>query len=158
MRNAAGDYEVVLLDDPIDRAEQGDAGQPLSEQRVPPLKQILHIRLLWQPLPGTRPDSPAATNASLHWYVLGGATAQGTSLIHYTGTAFVAIALNGHGADVTIHNGLLNSTERRGELVDPLKSFRIDGKFEATENESRLNEIMEDVTAALAAKGTSKDQ
>jgi hypothetical protein len=155
MRNAAGDYEVVLVDDPIDRAEVGDAGQPLNPQNVPPLRQVLHIRLLWKPLPGARPDSPAATNASLHWYVLGGATAQGTSLIRYAGTAFVGIVENGHGADVTIRNGMLNVAERRGELVDPLKSFSIDGKVDAEQNDARLEEVMDDVKAALVeAKGT----
>jgi hypothetical protein len=151
--DAAGDYEVVLIDDPLDETEVGDAGQPLSPSSSATLRQILHIRLLWRPLPGAKADSPAATNASLHWYVLGATTAEGTNLIHYAGTAFVAIAENGPGAQVTIHNGQLKFVERHGDLIDPLKSFKIDGKFDAVSSDTRLAEIMADVkTAADEAK------
>jgi hypothetical protein len=148
--NAAGDYEVVLIDDPLDGTDAGDAGQPLAQSAAPSLRQVLHIRLLWRPLPGAKADSPAATNASLHWYVLGGATVEGTSLIHYAGTAFVAVVENGPGAEVTIHNGFLKTVERHGDLIDPLKSFKIDGKFEAVGSDTRLGEIMTDVKSAMA--------
>jgi hypothetical protein len=163
-RNAAGDYEVVLIDDPLDDSAEGDAGQPLSPSPAASLRQVLEIRLLWRPVPGTKADSPAATNASLHWYVLGGATAEGTSMIHYAGTAFVAIATNGPGAAVTIHNGLLKFVSKHGDLVDPLKSFAIDGKFDAVDGDERLAEIQADVKTAIdeakndRAKGLAKSE
>jgi hypothetical protein len=148
-RNAAGDYEVVLVDDPLDESEAGEAGQPLTPSLAASLRQVLRIRLLWRPVPGAKADSPAATNASLHWYVLGGATAEGTSMIHYAGTAFVAIATNGPGAEVTIHNGSLKFVESHGDLIDPLKSFQIDGKFDAVEGDTRLAEILADLKTAM---------
>jgi hypothetical protein len=148
-RNAAGDYEVVLVDDPMDESEAGEAGQPLAPSSSASLRQVVRIRLLWRPVPGAKADSPAATNASLHWYVLGGATAEGTSMIHYAGTAFVAVATNGPGAAVTIHNGSLKFVERHGDLVDPLKAFKIDGKFDAVEGDARLAEILADVKTAV---------
>lgn len=163
-RNAAGDYEVVLIEDPLDESDAGDAGQPLSPSSAASLRHVLRIRLLWRPVPGTKADSPASTNASLHWYVLGGATAEGTSLIHYSGTAFVAIATNGPGAEVTIHNGELKFVEKHGDLIDPLKSFKIDGKFDAVEGDARLAEILADVKTAMdeakidRARGLAKSE
>jgi hypothetical protein len=149
-RDAAGDYRIVLLDDPIDRASPGDAGRPLTPERLPPVRQVLQIRVLWRPVSGAKPDSPAATNASLHWYVISGPTTEGTSLIHYAGTAFVAVVPNGPGAEITIGNGKLKVVERSGGLVDPLKSFMLAGRFDAIADDARLREIMNDVRTATA--------
>jgi hypothetical protein len=155
-RDAAGDYQVVLLNDPIDAVSPGDAGKPLTAAKVPPLREVLHIRVLWRPMSGAKPDSPAATNASLHWYVLSGPTAEGTSMIHYAGTAFVAVVPNGPGAEVTVRNGRLRAVEQHGELVDPLKDFAVSGRFDAVADDQRLARILTDVKSAVAeAKATA---
>jgi hypothetical protein len=153
-RDAAGDYQIVLLDDPIDRASPGDAGRPLTPARLPPVRQVLQIRVLWRPVSGAKPDSPAATNASLHWYVLSGPTTAGTSMVHYAGTAFVAVVPNGPGAEITIGNGLLKVVEHDGELTDPLNSFKLSGRFDAVADDARLQQIINDTrTAAAEARG-----
>lgn len=149
-RDAAGDYQVVLLNDPIDEVPGDDAGKPLSATEVPAIRQVLQVRVLWRPPQGAKADSPAATNAALHWYVLGGPTAQGASLIHYAGTAFVAVVPNGPGAEVTIRNGSLKVVEHHGELVDPLKSFKLSGRFDAVANDARVKQLMADVRATAA--------
>ena len=155
-RDAAGDYQVVLLNDPIDTVSPGDAGKPLTAARVPPVREVLHIRVLWRPMSGAKPDSPAATNASLHWYVLSAPTAEGTSMIHYAGTAFVAVVPNGPGAEVTVRNGRLRAVEQHGELVDPLKDFAISGRFDAVADDQRLTRVLADVKSAVAeAKATA---
>lgn len=149
-RDAAGDYQVVLLHDPIDEVPADDAGIPLSPARVPALRQVLQVRVLWRPSQGSKADSPASTNAALHWYVLGGPTAGGTNIIHYAGTAFVAVVPNGPGAEVTIRNGSLKVVEHRGELIDPLKSFTLSGKFDALADEARVRQVLAEVKSVAA--------
>jgi hypothetical protein len=148
-RDAAGDYQVVLLHDPLDDVPASEAGKPLQATRVPPVRQVLQVRVLWRPAQGAKPDSPASTNAALHWYVLGGPTAEGTSVLHYAGTAFVAVIPNGPGAEVTISNGSLKLVERFGELVDPLKAFKLSGRFDAVADDARVRQVIADVKSVV---------
>ena len=122
----------------------------LYASNVPPLRHVLHVRLLWRPVKGAKADSPAATNASLHWYILGEPTSEGTSVIHYAGTAFVTVTANGPDAEVTIANGNLRFVERRGQqLVDPLKSFKISSNFDAVSDDAKVRQILTDVKSAM---------
>src|SRR5205085_820671 len=103
-----------------------------------------------------KPDAPAASNASLHWYVLGSTTAVGTSIIHYAGTGFVAVVPNGSGAEVTIQNAVLKVIDHQGELVDPLQSFKIEGKFDALADQASLRQVQADVKSTLAATSANE--
>lgn len=149
MRDPAGDYEVVLLNDPIDQASPDEPGQPLSPMPTPPIRQVLQIHLLWQPMAGAKPNSPAATNASLHWYVMGSPENHEVDFIHYQGTAFVAVARHGDEARVTIRNGSLKNAGHRGELNDPLKSFRMEGTFDAVIDAAAVRRAQADVQALM---------
>jgi hypothetical protein len=157
MRDAAGDYEVVLLNDPIDQAPADEPGQPISAATSPPIRQILQIHLLWRPMSGAKPNSPASTNASLHWYVLGNPSPNQTDFIHYQGTAFVAVSRDGNTARVTIHNGSLKNVAHRGELHDPLGSFQLKGKFEAVIDDAAVRQAQADVRAAMERAGEISD-
>ncbi len=150
MRDSDGDYQVVLTHDPLDDVPPADANKPLVSTAVPPIRQVLEIRLLWRPMAGATANSPAATNAALHWYVLGRPTVEGTSMIHYSGTAFVSITPGGAGASVILDNGLLKLAESRGELVDRLGMFKIKGRFDAVESAAQVRQILDDVKAAVA--------
>ena len=99
---------------------------------------------------GAKPDSPAATNAALHWYVLSFPTADGTSYLHYAGTAFVKVSPTSTGGDVLIRNGSLKIVDRHGNLVDPLKSFQLNGDFTAVADDTKLHQILNDVKSAMA--------
>ena len=146
----AGNYVVVLLQDPPPISHSGPPGQVLQPSPKLPLHQVVVIRLLWQPVTGAKPDSPAAINAAVHWYVLSCATADGTSFLHYVGTAFVKIVPNKSGAQVLVRIGSLKIADRHGNLVDPLKSFKLDGDFKATTNDVELHKILDDVKASVA--------
>jgi hypothetical protein len=146
----SGNYMVVLLQDPPPISHPGPAGQILQPSPTLPLHQVVIIRLLWQPMTGAKPDSPAATNAALHWYVLSCTTAEGTSFLHYVGTAFVKIMPDKIGGQVIIKKGSLKIADRHGDLVDILKSFQLDGEFDAVVNDAELHKILDDVKSAVA--------
>jgi hypothetical protein len=148
--DSAGNYVVVLLQDPPPILHSGPAGSVLQPSNTLPLHQVVVIRLLWQPVTGAKPDSPAATNAAVHWYVLSCATADGTSFLHYVGTAFVKIVPSKSSAQVIIRIGSLKIADRHGNLVDPLKSFKLDGEFEAANNDAELHKVLDDVKASIA--------
>jgi len=148
--DSAGNYVVVLLEDPPPIPHSGPPGQILQPTTTLPKHQVVVIRLLWRPMDGTKPDSPAAINAALHWYVLSYPTADGTSFLHYAGTAFVQVASDGSGGKVTIKNGLLKLVDRHGDLVDPLKSFQVDGEFDAVTDDAALHQALDDVKSTLA--------
>ncbi len=155
-QDAAGDYQIVLVHDPVDDIPSSEAGQRLNPATVPPVRQYLQIRVLWRPVRGARADTPAATNAALHWYVLEGPTVSGTGMIHYAGTGFVSVVKNGPGAEVIIRNGTLKLAERRGDLVDPLHEFRVDGKFDAVSDDVRVRQMLADVKE-VAAEQNKRD-
>ena len=123
-----------------------------SSNRTPslPLHHVVVIRLLWQPMSGAKPDSPATTNAALHWYVLSFPTADGTSYLHYAGTAFVKVSPTSTGGDVLIRNGSLKIVDRHGNLIDPLKSFQLNGDFTALADDTKLHQILSDVKSSMA--------
>lgn len=147
-RDAAGNDEVVLLRDPLDAAPATPAGQPLSPSPGTLLRQVVHIQLLYRPMPGARGDSPAATNAALHWYVYTADPAARPSLIEYSGTAFASISINGTKADVIVRRGQASESARHGELTDPLHTFSFQGRFNAVVDDARVQEILNDVKQA----------
>jgi hypothetical protein len=150
--DSTGDYVVVLQQDAPPLPDSGPAGKVL--QPTPSLHQVVVIRLLWQPMSGAKPDSPAATNAAVHWYVLSFPTADGTSYLHYAGTAFVRVSPTSTGGDVIIRNGSLKIVDRHGNLIDPLKSFQLNGDFSATADDTQLHQILNDVKSSMAGAKT----
>jgi len=148
-RDSAGDYQIVLIDDPLDLPTHEQPGAPLKQQHAAPIRQILHIQMLWRPKQGTQPDSAAATNASLHWYVIGDTTAGGPSFIHYAGTAFVAVIPNGPGVEATVKRGLLKKVDERGQLKDPLEEFTLETKFDAVTDDAAARRIIADMKSAI---------
>jgi hypothetical protein len=148
--DSAGNYIVVLLEDPPPITHSGPPGQVLQPTTTLPKHQVVVIRLLWRPMEGAKPDSPAAINAAIHWYVLSFPTADGTSFLHYGGAAFVKVVPDATGGHITIKNGTLKLVDRHGDLVDPLKSFQADGEFEAITDDTALHQTLDEVKAAMA--------
>src|SRR5258707_5348549 len=58
--NEAGDYEIVMVSEGNETLKK--QGKILYPTPLTSLKQVVHIRILWRPLPGTRADQPTATN------------------------------------------------------------------------------------------------
>jgi hypothetical protein len=150
----SGSDQIVLVNDPIDQKPAGPPGGPLPSVAVSPIRQVFVAGLHWRAAPGTMAGSVAAANAVLDWYVYGGPGA-GNSLIHYQGTGFVVIEGRGPTGKVEIEDGLLRRVEKIGDLVDPFKSFTVNGTFQASQNSEQVGTVLADISSAVAAARAS---
>src|SRR5690348_6714068 len=69
-RTGDGQYEVVLLEDGITPNKSNSSG-PILSSSAGPVSQAVHVRVLWTPLRGVKPDTPSATNSVIDWYLRG---------------------------------------------------------------------------------------
>ena len=138
-RNDQGDVEVVAACD-IRTA----SGAP-----HPDLKQLMHIRVLWSPGPGLKTDQPAATNASIAWYIYSDANT--SNMVEYTGTGLVDVERDGNVTTVEIRNASLRPGITSGGLRDPIGPARFEGTVVARTNKRKVEEILSSVKPTLAA-------
>ena len=157
-----GEYEVVLIDDGADvtsaRGKSSKPIDPLPPSQEAPLRQVVHIRVHWRPLRGTKPDHPSATNAVIDWYVTAstGDAVEADDRLHYQGAAFVELASNGEVAKVSITKAQMSLIEVVGSLYDPVGRSVLSGTFTATRNEKFVAAVTTplrmDAAAARAAR------
>ena len=112
-RSEQGDFDVVLVRE--DRKD-GPAGG---------IRQVMHVRVLWKPMKGTKLDHPTATNATIDWYVFGDRNQPG--MVAYTGAGFVNVQSSGGVATLDIRNATLTPTIRDGAMIDPIGPARLQG-------------------------------
>jgi hypothetical protein len=153
-RDSHGNYDVILIQEPLADARPTEPGAPLQASAEQPLRHIVHIRVFWRPLHGARNDNPAATNASINWYVLGETTRIRKDLVHYEGAGFVDISTKANTAKVIIRSATLKPTEQRGNLVDPLGQSELKGKFTAPMDPQRTRDLLTDVRLAAISPTT----
>ena len=130
---AGGDDVVVLVDDP----HEGST-----------LQHVLRIRMLWHPVNGAKPNSPASTNAALHFFVTDPSSTE-PCYIHYAGTGFVTVEHDGPTAEVRIRNATLARLESRGPIGDPLQKFNLSGDFKATLDGHKVDAVLADLTRSV---------
>jgi hypothetical protein len=154
-RKTDGSYDVVLVHDDAVKlasvAAGGKAGRPLQPAAAMPLRQVVHIRVMWRPMIGTETDSPSATNASIDWYVLGGGTERWTDLLHYGGAGFVTVDHHGDTRRVTIRNATLKPRASQGGLADPLGTAKLTGSLVARRDPRRVRELLLETRDAITA-------
>ena len=144
-RSAEGDYDVVLTGESAPGgAGGGGAG----------VRQVMHVRVLYRPMRGTRLDHPSATNASIRWFVLG---SRAGDVVEYTGAGFVTVksAAVGDGVEVNVRNASLRPITSGGNLTDPLGPTTVAGTFQARTNPGRVGELLAQVAAANGAAARS---
>lgn len=141
-RDSRGDLNVVLAADVSPAARGADA-------QATPLRQIMHIRVLWEPGHGMRADQPTSTNASIRWYVFAG-SGRAAEMIEYAGTGLAEVDPDGDQTTVEIRNATLNPVNARG-LNDPIGSARFKGTVVARTNGRRVSELLAEVKTTLAA-------
>ncbi len=157
----AGDYDIVLIQDGLDTATSQRASKkpnaPLRPIPAAPLKQVVHIRLLWRALGAMQVNQPTSTNATINWIVL--STSQGSpDRIEYQGGGYVRIYPKDNGAEVVIRNATLSLKSRSGQLTDPIGRSTLTGSFYAERNEGQVRDVLdqtrpsEPVTPALAPR------
>jgi hypothetical protein len=115
-----GRYDVVLM----------EGGQPLN--------QIVHIKVLWKPLRGVKPDAPSATNSVIDWYLQSGG-----DRLHYRGAGFVSVSEGRSDATFVIRNAQVELSEGSGRLHDPLGASSLSGSFDAVPNPGQVSSTIE---------------
>ena len=146
-RESGGDMDIVLLDRAVAPAGGG-------RDRAP-VRQVMYIRVLWNPMHDMKADHLSASNATVHWYVMGDAAATSCDILEYAGTAFVALEPADGGTDLTIRDASLRPVACRGNLCDPVGACTIHGTIRAIESGSRVREALSKVRTAVAEANNS---
>jgi len=139
-----GEYDVILVDKATDwdYASSARKNRPLIPVALDPARHLMHIHLYWRPLAGTT-RNPAATNASIDWYVLG---PEGTDdYVAYQGAGYVALHGSGDEHTVFIRDGQISRKAGRGSLQDPIGAASISGSAVAKPDRARVQELLAEV-------------
>lgn len=132
-RDDNGGTDVVLVND--------DAGASA------PVRQVLHVRVMWDP---TRQTKAVASNAAVHWYVIGRGQAQ--DLIQYDGAAFVYSSVATDGTvTLTLQNATLKPTgDAHGALIDPVGASKLEGTIVARPDAAKVTQLLGEMHTTLA--------
>jgi hypothetical protein len=153
--NAAGDVDVVITKDSQTAmtlgGERTTGSAGAESQRV---HQVMHVRVLWQPMKGTKTDSPTATNATLSWFVFGD-DGRATRMIEYGGAAFVDVTRKGGQTILAIRNATLKPTGHIGDLNDPIGAARLQGTIVARNASRQVGEVLSDTKMSIGAAQAS---
>jgi hypothetical protein len=137
VRRANGETDVVLR---VASSPERDLGQ------------VMHLRVLWKPMRGTKTDQPSTTNAVIDWYVTGRPDAAGRpEMLHYAGAGFVTTSASRDSVWVAVKNASLKLASRRGNLKDPVSPATLKGAFHATVNADRVDEALAGVKSDARA-------
>ena len=147
-----GGYDIVLVEDGIrPRVQSGKPNAPLQPAEVEPLRQVMHLRVLWRPLPGSKPDQPSATNAVIRWVITSNLPRHEADRLEYQGAGFVSIYPNAHAANVLIRSASINPAAHTGELEDLIGRSTLAGTFEAVRNEGIVHDVLASIEPVAQA-------
>jgi hypothetical protein len=138
-----GDTDVVLMDDAARRVLDG---QPAGA----PVRQVMHIRVLWRPSRDLHADHNSASNATIHWYVIG-TSPKNAGVLEYAGTAMVVLEAGEGSTDLSIRSGTFKMVGNRGNLHDPLGPASLRGSVRAQESLERVRLALKSVGTAIAS-------
>jgi hypothetical protein len=102
------------------------------------LQQIMHLRILWKPMRGTKSDQPSTTNAVIDWSIFDPANGSGGDQLRYSGAGFVVAYRSGETLDVRIRNASVRLAARRGAIADPVGPATLQGRFDAKIDPARV--------------------
>lgn len=131
-----GEIDVVLTGAPVVRE----------------LQQVMHLRILWKPMRGTKADQPSTTNAVIDWSIFDPAGGARADLLRYSGAGFVHAYRTGDDLQVKVRNATLKLADRRGGIDDPIGPATLTGTFTAKFDGARVDALLASVgTDAHAA-------
>jgi hypothetical protein len=147
-KESDGSYACVLVADDAPAVSRG--GKTIAPADAAPLRQVVHIKVLWRPLSGTRES--AGSNAAIDWYVLGNTTSD--DLLLYQGSGYVTMNPDDDVTKLTIHSSDIRPSLTRGSLSDPLGNVRVTGTVVAINDTQRLRDLINTTrqrTASIAS-------
>jgi hypothetical protein len=151
-RDAAGDVDVVLVDRAAEQRLDG-----VAESSRAPVRQVMHLRVLWNPQRDQKADHSVASNATVHWYVMGNTPSTAAGVLEYAGTAFVTID-GSAPAELTIRNASVRPVACRGGLCDPVGPSTIAGTIHARSDRHRVHQALAAVRTVIAAASAAKPE
>jgi hypothetical protein len=148
-RSEQGDFDVVLVRD-------GAGGKSVNKESAGGVRQVMHVRVLWKPMKGTKLDHPTATNATIDWYVFDGSGAGG--VVAYSGAGYVDVQKSNGLATLDIRNATLKPTTREGGMVDPIGPAKLQGTVVArTGRTEQVREILSQTREVTAQANAARD-
>ena len=141
-----GDDDIVLVSEGLIASQTRN--HVLEPAQIQPLKQIVHIHVLWRPLPGTRADQPISTNSVIDWYVMSNMPDSKDDRLVYRGAGFITIYPTKHGgAQIVIRNATMTLAQTSGDLVDPFGPAFVVGAFNAIRNDGLAHDLIASATS-----------
>ena len=147
--NELGDSEILLVSEGAESPHK--QGKILYPTNLGSVKQIVHIRILWRPLPGTRTDQPTATNATINWYVRSNMPGEENDKIDYGGAGFVAVYPTKTGATSSSATPAWRCAHT-GNMTDPFGKPVIAGTFDVVRNDGMVKDILGSLRTQVAAQ------
>jgi hypothetical protein len=154
-----GDTDLVLLDQACE--DHLDATKRHGRENAP-VRQVMHLRVLWNPKRDQKMEHLSGSNATVHWYVMGNTPETAADIIEYAGTAYVVTDDSGEQLEFTIRNASISPVACRGSLVDPIGTSTLSGTVRALDSHKRVCDALTAVRIVVAAsnclpgKGGSK--
>jgi hypothetical protein len=164
----AGEYDVVLVQDPRTKPQQPGRKfgsfqwpgrpaatprplQPIGQDQV---KQVVHIHVFWQAQGGSVARDGVVTNAAIDWYVLANADTDHAELIHYDGAGYVVLNEGRGGTTIEIRDGSMKKAESTG-LADPIGPALLQGKVKAQRNTQLVRDTLADLKSRTTPPATA---
>src|SRR6185312_6480760 len=141
---AGGDTTLVAVDRASQQTLEGNPGPA-------PVRQVLSVRVMWNPTRDSRWDHNSASNATVHWYVMGNTPATAAEVIEYSGTAVVMVDHDQDVTTLTIRSAYVKPVAWRGSLHNPIGASELHGTLRASDNAQRVRQILSDVRTVVAA-------
>ena len=146
----SGEDQIVLVGDPIDESARVSPGAPLPPAHSPPIRYVMLIDLRWRNAVRGNVDSPVASNAALHWYVLGKPDTTTTGVLHYLGQGSVWLSRGDADASINVQSGEMLLSDQHGNLRNPFTRFYMKTNFRALADSDRVRKVMDEVRSAIA--------
>jgi hypothetical protein len=143
-----GDTDLVLLDQ---ASEDALTAKKSDVQENPPVRQVMHLRVLWNPKRDQKVEHLSGSNATVHWYVMGNTPETAAHIIEYAGTAFVVIDDSEPQLEFTIRNASISPVACRGDLQDPIGTSTLSGTVRARDSHKRVCDALTAVRIVVAA-------
>lgn len=138
-QTADGQFDVVLVSN---GHSESAVNQPLVTASDRSVRQIVHIKVLWQKPRGYRIDNPAATNSTFTWYVISGPSDR----LIYVGSAWTRITRDQDSIELDVRNASLTINRIVGQLEDPLKRARFEGTIVARRSEAAVRSFLDELS------------
>jgi hypothetical protein len=151
LREPAGDYHFVLVEDGTRRAQpDSNPAKPLQPEPSTPLRQVVHVHVFWKPMRGAKPDNPSSTNAAIDWYFVSNHGTENESTVHYRGAGFVKVSASKRNAVVEVRSAALVPAGESGEMRDPFGPSHVSGRFVAERDPGQVRDVLAEVNERLS--------